>query len=157
MKWIAVMAYLCCSVSLYAQPTRDKDTLHLNDSIYVLKGSKILLGKGSGTNGQFVYITLARSSFAASTYSMNGDDPRIQLARDRAGYYGTVKDIRSYGTKKMGYKWYLVLSGLSGGPYECDAINAYETKEIILKPGSMVTDSTGTEKKVHKPGKYADQ
>lgn len=117
-----------------SQTRYEGGTLYLSNGCSYKEGMEIRLGMGSNvaTKGfNFIYT---------SPMSIAG---QIFLPSSWAGLKMTVKNIKEYGLKKTGKKFYLVLGGGNIVNYWCEIESALNTGEVI-DPNMKKPAPTGT-------------
>lgn len=120
---LVVSVFLLFSVQIQAQNTvkKLKEFTASNGITYKI-GDKIQLGRGSGTNGKFVYVSVGGMGM-----SSNPDKNRLGSAN--TGLLVTVKKIKKYDYKR--YKGvYFTVGGGNITNYNLDIENAIATCEI---------------------------
>lgn len=97
------------------------DTCIASNGMKLIVGEDIILGKGSGINGSFVFV-----------YTAPGLTTPINCPAGWAGYKMKIKDIREMGTKKRGYKKILILGGGNIVNYWMDLEEAIASGELRI-------------------------
>lgn len=95
--------FLILSIMFFAFTSNGEtsgDTCVASNGVKFIVGQDITLGPGSGINGSYVWI-----------HTAPGLTTPIYLPAGWAGYKMRIKEIREMGTKKRGYKKYLILGG----------------------------------------------
>ena len=134
MKKVIVLILILINVKAFTQeyPYDKGDTLYLSPTVKFWEGQKVKLGKGSGMNGTFAFINENRTSFASlMTRSQSEMTNLVPLPKDFSGLSMDVKKFKRVGSKRMGYKYQLILKG--NITYECDINPAIDAKEIIVQ------------------------
>lgn len=93
-------------------------------------GDEIKLGRGSDTNGRFVYINIAGwGAMAGATNNANYNADQNRLGSANSGLIVTVKKIKKYNYKR--YKGvYFTIGGGNITNYSLDIENAIKTCEV---------------------------
>jgi hypothetical protein len=121
MKKLLLICILIVS-KCYAQTKYEHDTLYLSNGCKYSGGMEIHLGMGSNVATKtFNFIYTNPMSIAGQIY----------LPASWAGLKMTVKNIKEYGLKKTGKKYYLVLGGGNIVNYWCEIESALNTGEVI--------------------------
>jgi hypothetical protein len=126
----AVLLFTTAVITLYAQSQEKefqfgkltKDTLFLKNGAKFGIGQKVQLGYGSTANKDFEFVHLSPWSIAGP----------LKLGSGWANMTMVVKEFKTYQSKKLGEKVYLVLKGGNLSPYWCDIIAAIDQKEVIV-------------------------
>lgn len=122
MKTVFTTVIILIGLSLSAQKIEKLDEYTASNGITYKEGDEIKLGRGSDTNGRFVYVTVG--GWAVST---NPEENR--LGAGNAGLLVTVKKIKKYNYKR--YKGvYMTVGGGNITNYTLDIENAIATCEI---------------------------
>lgn len=132
MKKLSLLIIVIIPLASFCQeyPYDKGDTLFYSSTVKFWEGQKVKLGRGSGTNGTFVFINENRTSFAQMmTRSQNDLATLVPLPKDMANLSLEVKKWKKVGSKRMGFKYQLILKG--NITYECDILNAIDSKEIL--------------------------
>lgn len=97
------IAFLILSMMFFVFTSKGEisgDTCVASNGVKFIVGQDITLGPGSGINGGYVWI-----------HTAPGFTTPIYLPAGWAGYKMRIKEIREMGTRKRGYKKYLILGG----------------------------------------------
>jgi len=135
MKKLILFTLLCLPATVNAQsyPKMIKDTLFLTEGDYFVKGTQIKTGAGTLPNGDFKFVFSSPTSVFA-VMSATSDNPTagiVHLASSFAGYNLNIKEIRKDGSKKVGYKYHLVVTANNSFKYWVDIQNALTSGEIM--------------------------
>ena len=117
-----------------SQQKIENDTLYVGELKYY-DGYQIKLGFGSNVaTKDFNYIYTSPMSIAGIQY----------LGKSWQGHKMTVKNVKKYGTKKTGDKYYLILGGGNIVNYWCEIEAALSTGEVIDDRVIKKVDSKGS-------------
>lgn len=106
-----------------------RDTLILNDGNRFVIGEQLKLGRGSGNNNSFIYIYLSPTNWV-NVASGNPNNTDRSLPATWANNEMQIKDFKLNGTKKQGFKWYVVLGGGNIANYWCEIVQALDSGEV---------------------------
>ena len=114
-------------------PVFRKDTLYINPYDFYVKGSKLKTGLGTMPDGSFKYITTSPGSFVAlmGATSANPSAGITPLGSSYSGHTLEAKKYKRLGSKKRGFKYYLVAGGGNIVNYWVDIESALKTGEIV--------------------------
>ena len=121
MKLVTLIIGLLCLTG-NSQSTKSLDSYTASNGITYSVGDEVKLGKGSDTDGKFVYVTIG--GWAVST---NPEANRLPAAN--AGLIVTIKKIKKYDKKRM-KKVVLTVGGGNITNYLIDLENAIDQCEI---------------------------
>lgn len=119
---IVLFLALLCVNSLSAQKTKKIEEYAATNGVTYKVGDEIKLGRGSDTNGRFVYVMMG--GWAMST---NPEENRLGAAN--AGLLVTIKKIKKYNYKRF-KGVYFTVGGGNITNYLLDIENAIATCEI---------------------------
>jgi hypothetical protein len=131
MKKILLLSLIyISSIVAYSQskvlPRIENDTLYTTSGYTIQVGQDIKLGIGTQDNGDFKFITAAKTL-------LSPPNQRLPSLRSSAnGHTATVKKIKAEGNSKNGYVYHVIIG--VGGPmnYECDVESAIVAGEIVV-------------------------
>ena len=145
MKKILFLSLVCSSTILsYCQtnavPRIENDTLYTTSGYTINVGQDIKLGVGTKDNGDFKFITAAKTL-------LSPPNQRLPSLRSSAnGHTATVKKIKAEGNSKNGYVYHAIIGVGEPMNYECDVESAIAAGEIIVpdqyKPKAKITSTT---------------
>jgi len=119
MKKLFLAILTLVSLNVNANSNIGGDTCIASNGMKIIVGQDIILGKGSGLNGMFVFV-----------YTAPGFTTPINCPAGWAGYKMKVKEVREMGTKKRGYKKILILGGGNIVNYWMDLEEAIASGEL---------------------------
>ncbi len=131
MKKILFFSLVCFSTILsYCQnnvvPGIENDTLYTTSGYTISVGQEIKLGVGTKDNGDFKFITAAKTLLAPPNQRL----PSLRSSAD--GHIATVKKIKAEGNSKNGYVYHVIIGVGEPMNYECDVESAIVAGEIIV-------------------------
>jgi hypothetical protein len=122
MKNILIFLCLIASLNAYTQSYKNLSNYLAPNGINYKVGDKIKLGRGSSSNGKFIYIV----SYGWNE-STNSEDN--MLSGSEAGSFVFIKKIKQYNLTRDTNTYFIVsLGGLTR--YRLDIVNAIKTCEI---------------------------
>lgn len=131
----------------YGQKTMD--TYTASNGITYKEGDQIKLGRGSATNGDFLYLQMGGWGAIAS-YDMNKGSDQNNIGRGYSGIAVTLKKIRTQKTKGQ-EKVYFTVGGGNITNYNLmieDAIATCEIADCKTKPTEVTGDNLDKIKKL---------
>ncbi len=138
MRTIILLAIIIagCTVAVMAQNIKDLTEFTASNGVTYKEGDNIKLGRGSDTNGKFVYIN-------ATGLMMSMDAEQNRLPASFAGRLATIKKIKQYDQKKFKGVFITVGVGLAAN-YVLDIENAIAVCEVEIckkpEPVTVVVD-----------------
>jgi hypothetical protein len=131
MKKILFLSILCFFAAFsYCQtkavPRIENDTLYTTSGYKISIGQEIKIGVGTKDNGDFKFITAARSLLAMP----NQRSPSLRSSAN--GHTATVKKIKAEGNSKNGYVYYIIIGVGEPINYACDIESAIAAGEIVV-------------------------
>lgn len=149
MKKAILTLSIVVSLAASAQTKFENDTLYFDSGFKITKGQELKFGTGTMDNGNFKFIRVNSTGFAAimtATDNQAYNNSQNSLNRSMAGHKGTVVKIVQRGTKKTGYIFQPLVSIGSGVRYEIDVENAIASGELAVpdefKPKTKESKST---------------
>lgn len=122
MKTLFTTVLLLLAISMNAQKIKKLDEYTASNGITYKEGDEIKLGRGSDTDGRFVYVFMGG-------WAMSTNPEANRLGAANAGLLVTVKKIKKYNYKR--YKGiYMTVGGGNISNYILDIENAISTCEI---------------------------
>jgi hypothetical protein len=145
MKKMLIFSLVCSSTILtYCQtnvlPRIENDTLYTTSGYKIGVGQEIKLGIGTQDNGDFKFITAAKTLLSPPNQRL----PSLHASAD--GHTVTVKKIKAEGNSKNGYVYHVIIGVGQPMNYECDVESAIAASEIIVpdqyKPKAKAVSTT---------------
>jgi len=133
-------------------PVIVNDTLFISPYDYYWKGCHIKTGPGTLPNGDFKYITSSPSSWVA-LMNASANDPLkgvVPLKSWASGTMLTVKEIRATGSRKRGFKVWLIVGG-------GNIVNYLVDIEFATGAGEVISNNPQYQKKNVSPFSIADE
>ena len=133
-------------INVFSQNTVNGDTLHINDQAKFWISEELVFGTGTMPDGSYNYIYEAPNSLQKL---INNHKKKLLLPGYRGYKSKVIKFEREIGHSKKDFTYsILVLETANGNRYWCDAANALNNHEILLKEPERIR----TEAMPPKPG-----
>lgn len=114
---------------------KKRDGLILSNGKVIWEGEQIKCGRGTLPSGDFKYIHSSNTSWL-NIVSMDARAPKdgteTAIGRQYSGLMLTVKKVKKVGTKRLGYKYQLVVGGGNIVNYQCEIEDALAVGEIVF-------------------------
>ncbi len=144
MKKITFLTIAFLTLNLMqAQKSEKLDEFTASNGVTYKVGDDFKLGRGSDTNGRFVYVNMGGwGAIAGATNNANYNADQNRLGAANSGLIVTLKKIKKYDSKRF-KGVYFTVGGGNITNYTIDIENAIETCEIeICNDSKNVAQST---------------
>jgi len=165
-SYLASIVFLI-STSIYAQNTLKLKEYTASNGVTYKIDDDIKLGRGSDTNGRFVYVNMGGwYQYAAASSNSNYNANNNRLPASNTGLIVTIKKIKKYNYKR--YKGvFFTVGGGNITNYVIDIENAIATCEVenckieddkvVNVPKRDIYDELRKLKELHKDGIITDE